>query len=134
MASTKSARHTTFLVMIYLNEKCQEGGGPFMAMLRTLFSPTLSKEEKLNILKEKYSIKFKQEDEKVNKFIEYVKQVNLEIGEENGEKRTRRTVIANMLRNGRDEKEIQMALGLPARQVSELIRDVQANSQEYLGK
>ena len=66
----------------------------------------------------------------MNKFIEYVKQVNLEIGEE----RTRRTVVANMLRNGRDEKEIQMTLGLPASQVSELIRDVQANSQEYFGK
>ena len=122
------------MVMIYLNEKCQEGGGPFMAMLRTLFSPTLSKEEKLKILKERYSITFKQEDEKVNKFIEYVKQVNLKIGEENGEKRTRRTVVANMLRIGRDEKEIQMILGLPASQVSELIRDVQANSQEYFGK
>ncbi len=130
------------MVMIYLNEKCQKGGGPFMAMLRTLFSPTLSKEEKLKILKEKYSIKFKQEDEKMNKFIEYVKQVNLEIGKENGlkigekrgEKRTRRTVVANMLRIGRDEKEIQITLGLPASQVSELIRDVQANSQEYFGK
>jgi hypothetical protein len=66
----------------------------------------------------------------MNKFIEYVKQVNLEIGEE----RTRRTVVANMLRNGRDEKEIQMALGLPADEIAELIRDVQANSQEYFGK
>jgi hypothetical protein len=66
----------------------------------------------------------------MNKFIEYVKQVNLEIGEE----RTRRTVVANMLRIGRDEKEIQMALGLPASQVSELIRDVQSNSQENFGK
>ncbi len=78
----------------------------------------------------------------MNKFIEYVKQVNLEIGKENGlkigekrgEKRTRRTVVANMLRIGRDEKEIQITLGLPASQVSELIRDVQANSQEYFGK
>ena len=122
------------MVMIYLNNESQEGGGPFMAMMRTLFSPTLSKEEKLKILKERYSITFKQEDEKVNKFIEYVKQVNLKIGEENGEKRTRRTVVANMLRIGRDEKEIQMILGLPASQVSELIRDVQANSQEYFGK
>ena len=122
------------MVMIYLNNECQEDRGPFMAMMRTLFSPTLSKEEKLKILKERYSITFKQEDEKVNKFIEYVKQVNLKIGEENGEKRTRRTVVANMLRIGRDEKEIQMILGLPASQVSELIRDVQANSQEYFGK
>jgi hypothetical protein len=66
----------------------------------------------------------------MNKFIEYVKQVNLEIGEE----RARRTIVANMLRMGRDEREIQMTLGLPASQVSELIRDVQANSQEYFGK
>ena len=66
----------------------------------------------------------------MNKFIEYVKQVNLEIGEE----RVSRRVVANMLRNGRDEKEIQMALGLPASQVSELIRDVQSNSQENFGK
>ena len=66
----------------------------------------------------------------MNKFIEYVKQVNLEIGEE----RTRRTVVANMLRNGRDEKEIQMALGLPADQTAELIRCVQETSQKYFGK
>ena len=82
----------------------------------------------------------------MNKFIEYVKQVNLEIGEEKGlkigeergekrgEERTRRTVVANMLRIGRDEKEIQITLGLPASQVNKLIRDVQANSQEYFGK
>ncbi len=86
----------------------------------------------------------------MNKFIEYVKQVNLEIGEERGlkigeergekrgekrgEERTRRTVVANMLRIGRDEREIQMTLGLPASQVSELIRDVQSNSQENIGK
>ena len=42
------------MVMIYLNNESQEGGGPFMAMMRTLFSPTLSKEEKLKILKERY--------------------------------------------------------------------------------
>ena len=74
----------------------------------------------------------------MNKFIEYVKQVNLEIGEERGvkigEEQVSRKVVANMLRIGRDEKEIQMTLGLPASQVSELIRDVQANSQEYFGK
>ena len=70
----------------------------------------------------------------MNKFIEYVKQVNLKIGEENGEERVSRRVVANMLRNGRDEKEIQMALGLPANQITELIRDVQANSQENFGK
>ena len=45
-----------------------------------------------------------------------------------------RKVVANMLRIGRDAEEIQMTLGLPASQVSELIRDVQAKSQEYLGK
>ncbi len=86
----------------------------------------------------------------MNKFIEYVKQVNLEIGEERGlkigeergekrgekrgEERTRRTVVANMLRIGRDAEEIQMTLGLPASQVSELILDVQSNSQENIGK
>ena len=90
----------------------------------------------------------------MNDFIEYVKQVNLKLGEEIGEERglklgeerglklgeerglkqARRTVVANMLRNGRDEKDIQMALGLPNSQIVELIRDVQANSQEYFGK
>ena len=142
------------MVMIYLNNECQEGGGPFMAMMRTLFSPTLSKKEKLKILKERYSITFTQEDDKMNDFIEYVKQVNLKLGEEIGEERglklgeerglklgeerglkqARRTVVANMLRNGRDEKDIQMALGLPNSQIVELIRDVRANSQDSFGK
>ena len=98
----------------------------------------------------------------MNDFIEYVKQVNLKLGEEIGEERglklgeerglklgeergeerglklgeeqARRTVVANMLRNGRDEKDIQIALGLPNSQIVELIRDVRANSQNSFGK
>ena len=74
----------------------------------------------------------------MNKFIEYVKQVNLEIGKEHGlkigEEQVSRRVVANMLRMGHDEKEIQMTLGLPANQITELICDVQANSQECFGK
>ena len=74
-------------------------------------------------------------------YYEYVKETNLKIGEEKGRVegreegfqlgaiQTRKTVVTNMLLQGKSEKEIQATLGLTASQVRELIRDVQSNAQ-----
>ncbi|MBR5837689.1 MAG: hypothetical protein IKZ84_04025 [Victivallales bacterium] len=66
-------------------------------------------------------------------YYEYVKETNLKIGEEKGfqlgEIQTRKTVVTNMLLQGKSEKDIQAALGITASQVRELIRDVQSNAQ-----
>ena len=62
-------------------------------------------------------------------YYEYVKETNLKIGEERGENKIIKTVVMNMLRQGKSEKDIQATLGLNASQVRELIRDVQSNAQ-----
>ena len=65
---------------------------------------------------------------KFDEYIEYVKETCLEIGEEKGIAQTQRTVVTNMLLQGKSEKDIQATLGLNASQVRELIRDVQSNA------
>ncbi|MBR4900007.1 MAG: hypothetical protein IKZ46_03635 [Victivallales bacterium] len=82
---------------------------------------------------------FKRELERILKHceergIKLDEELSIELGKALGEEKVKVTVVMNMLRNGRDEKEIQMALGLPADQIAELIRCVQTHSQEYLGK
>ena len=57
-------------------------------------------------------------------------ELSIELGKALGEEQVKVTVVTNMLR----EKEIQMALGLPADQTAELIRCVQETSQKYFGK
>ena len=138
------------IMMICLNDKCQEGDDSVIDMLRILFSMKLSQEQKNKILKEKYSITFTKEKQmKFNEYIEYVKETCLEIGEEKGfqkgeqsgfqkgeqsgfqlgEAQTRMAVIKNMLHQGKSKKDIQIALGLTANQTNELIRSVQNNAQ-----
>ena len=121
------------VMMVCLNDKCENGGDVVIDMLRTLFSQRLSKEEKQKLLKEKYSITFTQEKQMKFNYYEYVKETNLKIGEEKGfqlgEIQTRKTVVTNMLLQGKSEKDIQATLGLNASQVRELIRDVQSNAQ-----
>ena len=82
---------------------------------------------------------FKRELERILKHceergIKLDEELSIELGKALGEEKVKVTVVMNMLRNGRDEKEIQMALGLPNSQIVELIRDVRANSQEYFRK
>ncbi|MBR4415741.1 MAG: hypothetical protein IKS67_03165 [Victivallales bacterium] len=121
------------VMMVCLNDKCENGGDVVIDMLRTLLSQRLSKEEKQKLLKEKYSITFTQEKQMKFNYYEYVKETNLKIGEEKGfqlgEIQTRKTVVTNMLLQGKSEKDIQATLGLNASQVRELIRDVQSNAQ-----
>ena len=121
------------VMMVCLNDKYENGGEGVIDMLRTLFSQRLSKEEKQKLLKEKYSITFTQEKQMKFNYYEYVKETNLKIGEEKGfqlgEIQTRKTVVTNMLLQGKSEKDIQATLGLNASQVRELIRDVQSNAQ-----
>ena len=86
-------------------------------------------------------------------YYEYVKETNLKIGEEKGRVegreegrvegreegreegfqqgaiQTRKTVVTNMLLQGKSEKDIQATLGIPASQVRKLIREVQSNVQ-----
>ena len=70
-------------------------------------------------------------------YYEYVKETNLKIGREEGREegfqqgaiQTRKTVVTNMLLQGKSEKDIQATLGLTASQVRELIREVQSNVQ-----
>ena len=121
------------VMMVCLNDKYENGGEVVIDMLRTLFSQRLSKEEKQKLLKEKYSITFTQEKQMKFNYYEYVKETNLKIGEEKGfqlgEIQTRKTVVTNMLLQGKSEKDIQATLGLNASQVRELIREVQSNVQ-----
>ena len=121
------------VMMVCLNDKYENGGEGVIDMLRTLFSQRLSKEEKQKLLKEKYSITFTQEKQMKFNYYEYVKETNLKIGEEKGfqlgEIQTRKTVVTNMLLQGKSEKDIQATLGLNASQVRELIREVQSNVQ-----
>ena len=58
-------------------------------------------------------------------YYEYVKETSIKIGEE----KIIKTVITNMLLQGKSEKDIQATLGLTASQVRELIREVQSNAQ-----
>ena len=48
---------------------------------------------------------------------------------ERGVANTRRSIVTNMLLQGKSEKDIQATLGLTASQVRELIREVQSNAQ-----
>ena len=56
-------------------------------------------------------------------YYEYVKETSIKIGEE----KIIKTVVTNMLLQGKSEKDIQAALGITASQVKELIREVQSN-------
>ena len=62
-------------------------------------------------------------------YYEYVKETSIKIGEERGENKIIKTVVTNMLLQGKSEKDIQATLGLTACQVRELIREVQSNAQ-----
>ena len=135
------------IMMICLNDGCQKSGGPVIDMLRTLFSLALSKERKRKILEEEFSITFKQEEQEmltVADYIEYVaekceergiklgEERGIKLGEERAEKRAEdkiKNVVANMLRQGMSEKEIQILLGVSIDEVRKLIHDVQTNAQ-----
>ena len=58
-------------------------------------------------------------------YYEYVKETSIKIGED----KIIKTVVTNMLLQGKSEKDIQATLGLNASQVRELIRDIQSNAQ-----
>ena len=58
-------------------------------------------------------------------YYEYVKETSIKIGED----KIIKTVVTNMLHQGKSEKDIQAALGITASQVKELIREVQSNAQ-----
>jgi hypothetical protein len=143
------------IMMICLNDGCQKSGGPVIDMLGTLFSLALSKERKRKILEEEFSITFKQEEHEmltVADYIEYVaekceergiklgeergiklgEERGIKLGEERAEKRAEdkiKNVVANMLRQGMSEKEIQILLGVSTDEVRKLIHDVQTNAQ-----
>jgi hypothetical protein len=117
------------VMMICLNDKSKESGEGVVDMLRTLFSQRLSREEKHKLLKERYSITFTQEKQMKFDYYEYVKETSMKIGEERGENKIIKTVVTNMLLQGKSEKDIQATLGLNASQVRELIRDIQSNAQ-----
>ena len=56
----------------------------------------------------------------------------IKLGEERAEKRAEdkiKNVVANMLRQGMSEKEIQILLGVSTDEVRKLIHDVQTNVQ-----
>ena len=56
----------------------------------------------------------------------------IKLGEERAEKRAEdkiKNVVANMLRQGMSEKEIQILLGVSIDEVRKLIHDVQTNTQ-----
>ncbi|MBR6073678.1 MAG: hypothetical protein IKP87_00115 [Victivallales bacterium] len=69
-------------------------------------------------------------------YIEYVakkcEERGIKLGEERAEKRAEdkiKNVVANMLRQGMSEKEIQILLGVSTDEVRKLIHDVQTNAQ-----
>ncbi len=66
-------------------------------------------------------------------YIEYVKEKceerGIKLGEERAEDKIKKTVVANMLRQGMSEKEIQILLGVSTDEVRKLIHDVQTNAQ-----
>ena len=70
-------------------------------------------------------------------YIEYVKEKceerGIKLGEERAEKRAedkiKKTVVANLLRQGKNEKDIQATLGVSTDEVRKLIHDVQTNVQ-----
>ena len=69
-------------------------------------------------------------------YIEYVakkcEERGIKLGEERAEKRAEdkiKNVVANMLRQGMSEKEIQILLGVSTDEVRKLIHDVQTNTQ-----
>ena len=57
----------------------------------------------------------------------------IKLGEERAEKRAedkiKKTVVANLLRQGKNEKDIQATLGVSTDEVRKLIHDVQTNAQ-----
>ena len=66
-------------------------------------------------------------------YIEYVKEKCEERAEKRGEERAedkiKKTVVANLLRQGKNEKDIQATLGVSTDEVRKLIHDVQTNVQ-----
>ncbi len=70
-------------------------------------------------------------------YIEYVKEKSEERAEKRGEERAekraedkiKKTVVANLLRQGKNEKDIQATLGVSTDEVRKLIHDVQTNAQ-----
>ena len=69
-------------------------------------------------------------------YIEYVaekcEERGIKLGEVRAEKRAEdkiKNVVANMLRQGMSEKQIQISLDLSADEVRKLIHDVQTNAQ-----
>ena len=74
-------------------------------------------------------------------YIEYVKEKceeraekrGIKLGEERAEKRAedkiKKTIVANLLRQGKNEKDIQATLGVSIDEVRNLIHDVQTNVQ-----
>ena len=61
-------------------------------------------------------------------YIEYVKEKCEERAEKRAEDKIK-NVVANMLRQGKDEKDIQATLGVSTDEVRKLIHDVQTNAQ-----
>ena len=53
----------------------------------------------------------------------------IKLGEERAEDKIKKTVVANLLRQGKNEKDIQATLGVSTDEVRKLIHDVQTNAQ-----
>ncbi len=62
-------------------------------------------------------------------YIEYVAEKCEERAEKRAEDKIKKTVVANLLRQGMSEKEIQILLGVSIDEVRKLIHDVQTNAQ-----
>ena len=62
-------------------------------------------------------------------YIEYVAEKREERAEKRAEDKIKKTVVANLLRQGKNEKDIQATLGVSTDEVRKLIHDVQTNAQ-----
>ena len=62
-------------------------------------------------------------------YIEYVAEKREERAEKRAEDKIKKTVVANLLRQGKNEKDIQATLGVSTDEVRKLIHDVQTNTQ-----
>ena len=64
----------------------------------------------------------------VAEYIEYVKEKCEERAEKRAEDKIKKTVVTNLLRQGKNEKDIQTTLGISRDEARKLIHDVQTNA------
>ena len=75
-------------------------------------------------------VRILQEEQEMLTVADYIEYV-AEKREERAEDKIKKTIVTNMLRQGKNEKDIQATLDISTDEVRKLIHDVQTNAQSW---